>query len=404
MENNEIKSLKNQAIFIIAASAIVAAVFGSFFGFLTGSLGKDILSNFSGKINTATKKSPEVSRQTVIEEESAVTDTVEKATPSVVSIVISQNVPIFRNSDPFGFFSDPFGDNGSLGTEKQKVGGGTGFFVSADGMIVTNKHVASSQDAEYTVLTSDGKEYPAKVIAVHPTTDLAVIKIEGKDFPVLDLGDSDNLKRGQTAIAIGYSLGEFSNTVSKGIISGLSRDITAGSGLGGSERLTGIIQTDAAINPGNSGGPLLDINGKAIGVNVAMAQGAENIGFAIPVNQVKRTIDQIKDKGKISIPFLGVRYILNSKEIQEKNNLPFDYGVIIRTDSASEFAVIPGSPADIAGIAENDIILEINGKKITADYQLADAISQYNPGDEIAIKIWHKGETKEMKVKLGEKK
>jgi S1-C subfamily serine protease len=259
--------------------------------------------------------------------------------------------------------------------------------------------------ADYTVVMSDGKEYPAKVLARDPVQDVAVIKIEGTDFPVLALGDSDQMKIGQTVVAIGNSLGEFSNTVSKGIISGLGRSLTAGSFLGKSEQLSNIIQTDAAINPGNSGGPLLNINGEVIGVNVAVAAGAQNVGFAIPVNQIKRVITQVKDTGKISSPFLGVRYVIVDEELKSANNLSFDYGaVVVRGEKISDLAVVPGSPADKAGIVENDIILEINGNKINSKNPIANVIANYNIGEEITLKIWHRGEIKEVKVKLEERK
>ena len=350
----------------------------------------------------------------VVEEDSAVTSIAEHASPAVVSIIISKEVPNYQNVLPFGFGFpfDPFGSNdGSSsadrsGTQKQQVGGGTGFFVSEDGMIVTNKHVVSDTKAEYTVMTNDGKEYPAKVLARDPYQDIAIVKVEGSGFPVLNLGDSANLKTGQTVVAIGNSLGEFSNTVSRGIISGLKRSLTAGSGNGRqNEHLSNIIQTDAAINPGNSGGPLIDINGDVIGVNVAMAQGAQNIGFALPINLVKRDISQVSESGKISIPFLGIRYIPVDKALQAENNLGFDYGVMVqRGQKFSDLAVIPGSPADKAGIVENDIILEINGEKIDEKNQLTDLIGKYNIGDTIMVKISHRGEAKEIRVVLEERK
>jgi S1-C subfamily serine protease len=254
-------------------------------------------------------------------------------------------------------------------------------------------------------MTSDGKEYDAKILARDPVRDIAVIKIEGNNFPVVPLGNSDNLQIGQTAIAIGNSLGEFSNSVSRGIVSGLKRNLNAGSASGQSERLTDIIQTDAAINPGNSGGPLLDIEGSVIGINVAVAQGAQNVGFALPINQASRLIDQVKNGTKISVPYLGVRYIVVDATVQKDANLPFDYGVLIlRGEKMTDLAVIPGSPADLAGIVENDIILELNGQKITADNQLGDLIAKYNVGDEIILKVWHKGAINDIRVKLQELK
>lgn len=407
MENNNQKNMglaKSKLFALVFAVLMISAVVGSLFGFISGGIANQSLSKLLGKNDK--NSGSDISKNRIIEEESAVIDTVEKSSPSVISIVISKDVPIFKSSDPFDLFFNPFDSQGPerIGTEKQKVGGGSGFFVSADGFIVTNKHVVSDTSADYTVITSDGKEYPAKVMARHPSADLAVIKIEGKNSPVLDLGDSSSLKIGQTVIAIGYSLGEFTNTVNKGIISGLKRNITAGSGLGGGEQLTNIIQT-AAINPGNSGGPLIDLNGRAVGVNVAMAQGAENIGFAIPIDQVKKTIDQVKKQGKISVPFIGIRHIILNDELKNKNNLPYNYGaLVVRGDTVTDFAVVPGSPADKAGIMENDIVLEINGKKIDANNQLSDVISSYDAGDEITMKVWHKGDVKEVKVKLDERK
>ena len=258
---------------------------------------------------------------------------VKEVSPAVVSIIISKYVPVYEQ----GYYN-PFGENSPFdiripilkqkGTKLQEVGGGTGFVVSSDGLIATNKHVVLDDEAEYTVLTNDGKKYSAKVVDRDPLQDIAIIKIDANDLPILKLGNSDNLEIGQTVIAIGNALGEFRNTVSSGIISGLLRTITAGGG-GMSEQLEDIIQTDAAINPGNSGGPLLNLNGEVIGMNTAVVQGAENIGFAVPINKVKRDIVDIKTKGKIIYAFLGVRYVLVTKAIAETNKLPVDYGALI---------------------------------------------------------------------------
>lgn len=393
----------------IFLSVILLIFFSSFFGALFGFLSGGLAAKYFDK----KEKSKEIKSETISisDKESSVVSAVEKANVSVVSIVVSKDVPKFRSffDDPFGFgpFFSPFNDdsNNSGSTEKMEIGGGSGFIVSTDGIVVTNKHVVSDEDAEYTVITSDTQEYKATIIARHPTMDIALLKIEGNDFSSIDLGDSDNLKVGQSVIAIGNPLGEFSNSVSLGIISGLKRDIVAGSGMGDSEKLMGIIQTDAAINPGNSGGPLLDINGDVIGVNVAVAQGAENIGFALPVNVVKKTLDQINEKGKISVPFIGVRYAIITESIQKENNLPFEYGaLVVRGEKITDLAVTPASPADKAGIVENDIILEIAGEKITEKKTLSDLVSQHEVGESIAVKVWHKGETKEIQIKLEERK
>lgn len=396
---------------------VLVAILSFFFGLLGSLAGAVVFSKVSGHLPFL-RHSDGVStvvREQVVDQDSIVVDLVERASPAVVSIVASKDVPKFRNVGPFGgfpfFFFDPFqeqdpqGDRGNGETEKQKVGSGTGFFVSSDGLVVTNKHVVSDDGADYTVFTSDGKEHKATVLARDPVQDMAVMKVDGAGFPTLTLGDSDTIKAGQTVIAIGNSLGEFSNSVSRGIISGLGRDVTAGSGFGEEETLTNIIQTDAAINPGNSGGPLLDISGRVIGINVAVARGAENIGFAIPINSVKRAVEDVEKTGKISIPYIGVRYAIIDEEAQKDNNLPFDYGaIVLRGTKPTEFAVIPGSPADKAGIVENDIILEIDGTKIDADHPLGTIIAGYRPGDTVTLKVWHKGDTKDVKVILEERK
>ncbi len=344
-----------------------------------------------------------------------VVNIVEKANPAVVSIVITKDVPkieqYYREYDPFGggFFDDFFGGGFRMripeqrqnGTEKQEVGGGSGFFVSFDGFVVTNRHVVDDESAEYTVLTNDGKKFPAKVLAKDPSLDIAVLKVEEKDLPYLQFGNSDQLKSGQTVIAIGNALAEFRNSVSVGVISGLSRSITAGDLFGRSELLEGVIQTDAAINPGNSGGPLLDLNGEVIGVNVAVERGAQNIGFALSSNTIKGIIETVKEKGEIVRPYLGVRYIQVTPELKERNNLLVDYGVLIqRGETRDDLAVVPGSPADKAGIVENDIILEIDGVKLSEERSLASVIRQKQVGQTIKVKLLHRGDEKTVDIKL----
>lgn len=354
-------------------------------------------------------------------QESRVVRAAEKANPSVVSIVVTKDVPIIERyydelpgnmSDPFqdffggGFFS-PFSfrvpQYRQKGTEKKEVGGGSGFLVSADGLILTNKHVVEQDDVEYTAFMNDGKKFNASVVARDPSNDLAVIKIEGQEFPYLELGSSNDLKVGQTVIAIGNALGEFRNTVSVGVISGLSRSITAGNGLGQTEQLEGVIQTDAAINPGNSGGPLLDLDGAVVGVNVAVAQGSQNIGFSLPVDLVKGVVESVKEVGRIVRPYIGIRYAPITPAMQEANKLPVGYGVLVmRGETPEELAVVPGSPANKAGIEEGDIILEIDGIKLTDINSLASAIRKKQVGDAIRLKVLHKGEEKTVSVVLGE--
>ncbi len=407
--------LRHFVYFILTILLVIflSSVFGAIFGFAANRIEEKLSQEFPAIFRLGddqSKNNPDltVSREKIIQEDSAVIDVVEKSSPAVVSIIVSKDVPKMKALfNPFDFFNNTPNQNTSEsdGAKKEKIGGGTGFIITSDGMIVTNKHVVSDATADYSVLTNDGKEYAAKVLARDPLNDIAVIKIDGTDYPTLNFGDSDTLKIGQTVIAIGNSLGEFSNTVSKGIISGLKRNLTASGGLGDSEKLTNIIQTDAAINPGNSGGPLLDINGNVIGINVAIAQGAENIGFAIPASQVKKIAEQVEKTGKISTPYLGVRYLPIDATLQKQLGLSFDYGMlVVRGQSVTDFAVVPGSPADKAGIVENDAILEIGKTKIDDKNGLTDLLSKFNVGDEITLKIWHKGEIKEIKVKLEERK
>jgi len=257
--------------------------------------------------------------------------------------------------------------------------------------------VVFDKEAEYTVLTNDGEKYPAPVLARDPIQDIAILKINANNLPTIRLGNSDNLEIGQTVIAIGNALGEFRNTVSVGVISGLLRTVTA-TGGGITEQLEELIQ-----NKGNSGGPLLNLYGQVIGVNTAMAQQAENIGFAIPINKIKKDINDIKTKGKIVYPFLGVRYVLITKALAEKNNLPVDYGaLIVKGDEPDEVAIALGSAAERAGLKEGDIILEFNGKKIDQENTLAKLILKYEPGDGIALKILRNGQEITISAILGE--
>ncbi len=340
--------------------------------------------------------------RTVVED-SSTTQVVEQVQSSVVSIVITKELRTnrnARNAHPFFddfFFSDPFEETPPVEggeTEEVEVGEGSGFVVSEDGLILTNRHVVSDSDASYTVVFEDDSTYEATVLAQDQFTDLAIISIEATGLAPLELGDSDSLKQGQTVIAIGNTLGEYSNTVTKGVISGLLRD------LGGN--YTDLIQTDAAINEGNSGGPLLNLAGQVIGINTAVDRSGEGIGFAIPINETKIAIDSVKEHGRIIRPALGIRYIQVTEEIAELNSLPYEYGAYIRGGSNKEFGVIPGGAADKAGIEEGDIILEVNQTKIDGDNSLSSLIKGYEIGDTVTLKVYHDGEEKDVDVTLAE--
>lgn len=408
------KAFKNNIVATIIISSLVSAVVGGVFGFY----GATILNQGPSLALPKIIKKSEPSQTPLPSEDQRTVEIINRAVPAVVSIVATKDLTIIEKGyfNPFeNFCKDPFFKNflGNLCekpsqppksyTERRKVAAGSGFIISPDGLIVTNKHVIDIKEANFTVITYDNKKYPATILAKDPIQDIAIIKINAANLPYLPLGDSNKLQIGQTVIAIGNALGEFSNTVSKGVISGLSRSIVASSGRS-TEKLDEVIQTDAAINPGNSGGPLVNLNGEVIGINTAVVQGAQNIGFAIPINNAKRDIRQIKTTGKISYPFLGVRYVLIDEQIKEKNNLPVDYGaLVVRGESRTDLAVVPGSPADKAGIKENDIILEVNGKKINQKNDLAKVIQSYNVGDTIRLKILSKGEEKFVTVVLGER-
>jgi len=340
-------------------------------------------------------------------EKSPIVEVAKKVCPAVITIIISKDLPKIE-----GFYFFPFGDQSFIipriekgKKEKTKIGGGSGFLVSPDGYILTSQHVVSDPEASYTAILEPTKKYPAKVISRDPINDIAILKIEGKNYSYLEMGDSDKIELGESVIAVGNPLGEFHDTISAGIVSGLSRFITAYSGLTKEgARLKGLIQTDAAINPGNSGGPLVNMEGKVIGINTAMVMGAQNLGFAIPINYAKKDLEEVKKYGKIRRPFLGVRYIVLNKEIAEQNKLPVDYGALIIRERLGEEAVVKGSAADKAGLKEYDIILEIDNEKITEKNPLAEILQKYKFDEEIKLKVLREEKEITLKVKLEEKK
>lgn len=352
----------------------------------TLSYGVDWMRNFdlgsllpSGGAGTQTEVTEKVK---VTEEESAVIDVVENSSPAVVSVV--------EKSVVFDLFSGPRMTESSIGT---------GFAVEED-IIVTNKHVVQSDSAEYTVVGDsstygeEGKKYAVVKIYRDPFNDLALLKIENGDLPVLTLGNSDKIKVGQSVIAIGNALGRFSNTVTKGVVSGIGRGITAQGGVfGRTEVLEDVIQTDAALNPGNSGGPLLNLGDEVIGVNVAIGQGTENIGFALPVNRVKDLIENFKGNKKIARPFLGISYEMVTKDVADLRGLV--EGAFVRE-------VINDSAADEAGMRVNDIVTHMDDVRVNEENPLGREILKYKVGDEVELKIWRNGKEVEVTAKLKE--
>lgn len=331
----------------------------------------------------------------IINEESVITDVVDKVSPSVVtvSIVKSKSIGSIFEIDPF----DPFNIFRQRSQTQQKVQQdiGTGFIISGDGMIVTNKHVVADTSAKYKVVTKDDKTYEIDKIYRDPANDIAIIKINATGLQPVKLGDSSRLKVGQMAIAIGTALGEFRNTVTVGVISGLGRGITAGSPFEGYvERLDNVIQTDAAINPGNSGGPLLNSTGQVIGINAAVSAEGQNIGFAIPINVIKESLDQFNKTGKFQRPYLGVRYKMITRDLALLNEVP---------EGAYIQEVVASSPAQEAGFKAEDIITKIDGKKVTEkDGGLAKIIADKKTGDRVSVEVWRDGETETFTVTIGE--
>ncbi len=328
--------------------------------------------------------------QTVLNEESAVIDVTEKAAPSVVTVSIKEERRITNPFfiDPFDLFGRQSGDQSQTQTIEQDIG--TGFVVEG-GLVVTNKHVVSIADAEYKVVDRDGNEHAITNVYRDPSNDLAILQVDGDALNPIELGDSNELKVGQSVVAIGTALGEFRHTVTTGVISGLGRGIE-GSGLGGYvERIDNVIQTDAAINPGNSGGPLLNSAGQVIGINTAISSGAENIGFAIPINVLKESLDNFEETGRFDRAFLGVSYQLIPKETAILNDVPS--GAFIRR-------VVEGSAASKAGLVEGDIITKMNGQSLDEENTLAEIISRSRIGDTIDIDYWRDGETTSVRVTL----
>ncbi len=340
---------------------------------------KPPITNKTGSTITQTQK--------VVYEESVVIDVVKKVSPSVVSIAVENKV-LF---DPFNFGQSSLGQNGESGI-------GTGFVISKEGLILTNKHVVADDKQTYTAIikANDGleKKLPVKKISRDPFNDLALIQVDGGNLTPVDLGDSDHLQVGQKVIAIGNALGRFDNTVTTGVVSGLGRGVSpVDPSTGVAEKLDDLIQTDAAINPGNSGGPLLNSAGQVIGINSAVAD-AQNIGFALKINIARQLIGDFQSSGgKISRPFLGVRYTHVSRDVALLNGVP--EGELVRE-------VVSGSSADKAGIKVGDIITTFDGQKLTDVNSLSKIIRDKKVGDNVKVRVFRNGKTLDLNLTLGE--
>jgi len=341
---------------------------------------------------------------------------IRKAMPAVVSVAIAKKLEDLEREIPKEMY--PFLPTGPDGRKHLNVpdgmvdkrgmveiGGGSGCIVDPNGLILTNKHVIEDSNAEYTVILNDNRRFNAKVLTRDPVNDVAILKIEASGLPALKLGDATELELGQTVVAIGNALGLFKNTVSKGIVSGLSRSITAQADpTAPLQEMRGLIQTDAAINPGNSGGPLVDKDGCVVGVNSAIVAGAQSIGFAIPINAARRDLEDLKKYGRIRRPLLGLRYVMIDDNLKEKMGLTASYGALIVRESEHDSGVVPGSPADKAGIREKDIVLELNAQKLDREHPIQDFLENLNVGDVIKLSILREGQPMSVNVTLEERK
>lgn len=347
--------------------------------------------------------------------EECIIKTVRKVMPAVVSIVVGKDYDEILRERPYELMM-PHGDHVDLPPPEEelphtkggkiRVGGGSGFIVDPSGLILTNKHVVADKNAEYMVNLTNEESYIAKVLARDPLNDVAILKIEEEELPIIGLSNSNNINLGQTVLAVGTALGEFQNTVSSGIVSGLSRFITAMTDMEGhSERLRGLIQTDAAINPGNSGGPLVNMDGEAIGINSAVVFGAQSIGFAIPINRAHKDLQELKKYGRIRRPFLGVRYIMLNPVLQKRFRLSVDQGAfILREGIPGRPAILPDSAAQKAGLQEADIIMELNNVAITDKNNIEDILENMQMGVEVPIKVCRRGDIKDLRIVIEEHK
>jgi len=290
----------------------------------------------------------------------------------------------------------------TFGATSLEQGAGSGIIISTDGYVLTNKHVIPDGTSKVNVVLADGTTYnDVSVVGRDPLNDIAFLKINGvKNLPAVELGDSDAVQPGQQVVAIGNALGQFRNSVTSGIISGIGRPIQASDDSGsGSEQLQNLIQTDAAINPGNSGGPLVTLDGKVVGMNTAVSEEGQAIGFAIPINDAKSLINSVLKQGKIVRPYLGVRYVTLDKSIAGQLNLNISQGAYVTGDSGSP-AVVSGSPADKAGLKTGDIITQVNGADLTDTKTLGSVMAQFSPGDKATLTVIRSGKTQSVDVTL----
>jgi len=359
---------------IIAIAVVAGLVSGALSAVGVANLMGDRTSVIPGGTSTDASTVSDVT----IDESSAVINAVDAVAPAVVTIQVTTG----------GLFG---GGSGS----------GSGFIFDSDGYIVTNRHVVANAE-ELVVVLNDGREFPGTVYGIDTLTDLAIVTVEATGLPVAPIGTSAELEPGQLAVAIGNPLGNFVNTVTTGVVSGLGRQIQASDATQtSSEQLNNLIQTDAAINPGNSGGPLVNSAGQVIGVNTAVSTSAQGIGFAIPIDVAKPIMQQALDGEELRRAWIGIYYSAVTPALAEQQDLPVEYGALIGT-TGSDPAVFPGSPAEDAGLQEGDIIVAINGAQITEQTDLSMLIVPHEPGDTITLRVVRDNSAREVEVTLGE--
>ena len=330
---------------------------------------------------------PEASDQgsnvVISQKEADLAELVEKTSPTVVSIVTSQ-------VSGQGFF------------QQEVEGAGTGIVISEDGYILTNKHVISEARSVQVVMSDGTRHSDVTVVGSDPLNDIAFLKIKNvSNLKVATLGDSGAMRVGQDVIAIGNSLGQYQNTVTSGIVSGLGRPVTAASSELNSrvESLTDLLQTDAAINPGNSGGPLINSAGQVVGINTAIAADAQGIGFAIPINAAKGMIRGVIANGKVEKAYLGVQYVAITPDVRTQYKLSVDQGALVRSGSGS--AVESNGPADKAGIKDGDIITKVNEKSVGNQGGLGSLVAEFMPGEKVTLTIIRDGKEQQKTLTLG---
>jgi serine protease Do len=373
--------VKNQTRHSVSSGIVVGFLF---FSFVTGFVGAT-LANY---LNSDTKDDvASTQKEVVLQEGELIADVAEELSPSVVSITAKPNA---MADGPFA--------------TRSAASAGTGLIATGEGIVITNRHVIPESADNISIITSDGTKYDdVSVVDRDRLNDVAFLKINNpKKLKPAKLGNSSKIRVGERVIAIGNALGKFDTTVTLGIISGLGRPVTtSGADGGAAESLDNLLQTDASINPGNSGGPLVNIHGEVIGINTAVAGNAENIGFAIPINDIKPLFDSVISKGRIIRPFLGVNFIPLDEAVAKQLELDVSSGALVATFDGTS-PIVRGSPAEKAGIRNKDVIVSLDGERVNQDRRLSDIIASKKVGDKVEIEIIRDGKKQTLSAKLEE--